>query len=464
MTEKKSESKNKKLQEKLFVKKESGWSSKNKDQIFKFSEDYKNFLAENKTEREVINYAKAFLIRKGFKDISEFTTLKTGDKVFMINKNKNVAAAVIGKETKLHVVGAHVDSPRLDLKPYPLFEDANVAMMKSHYYGGIKKYQWVARNLAMHGVVTLKDGKKVDIRIGDKQNDPVFVIPDLLPHLSRDQMKRDASKLIAGEELNILVGHIPVNDKDIAEKVKFEVLKYLNDNYGIIEEDLISSEIEFVPAENPSDVGFDRALVAAYGQDDRVCSYAGLRAISEAGTKSTSILLLFDKEEIGSEGDTGAKSNFTDFFVEKITKLRKSNESLHELFHKSYVLSADVTAALNPNFRDVHDPTNCSILGNGVSIEKYGGGGGKYSTNDASAEYMRYVVDLFGKNNVKWQTGELGRIDLGGGGTIAMYLAAKGCEVVDVGPCVLGMHSPIEVVSKFDIYQAFSGYKSFFND
>jgi aspartyl aminopeptidase len=320
----------------------------------------------------------------------------------------------------------------------------------------------VSRNLALHGIVTIKGGKSVEIKVGDNEGDPVFIIPDLLPHLAKDQMKRDASKIVTGEELNLIVGHISVNDKDISEKVKFEVLKYLNEKYGITEHDLITSEIEIVPSENPRDVGFDRALISAYGQDDRVCAFTGLRAIIDAKPKdNTSVLMLFDKEEIGSEGNTGAKSKFTELFVEKILRLSKDKSTLNEVFQRSKVLSCDVTAGADPTFKDVNDPNNCSYLGNGVSIEKYGGGGGKYSTNDASSEYMRYVVDLFDSNNVKWQSGELGRIDLGGGGTIAMYLAEKGCDVIDCGPCVLGMHSPQEVTSKYDVYQAFLGYKAF---
>ena len=464
------ESKNKKLSEKLFLKKESGWNSlkdPDKKALFAYCDGYMDFLAKCKTEREVLVYAESLLKKSGFKAIESVSSLKPGDKIYMISKNKNVAVARIGKdvskdELTLNIVGAHIDSPRLDLKPYPMFEDSNLALLKSHYYGGIKKYQWVSRNLAIHGVISTKDGKSVEIRIGDNEGDPVFMIPDLLPHLAKEQMKRDASKIVTGEELNLIVGHIPVDDKDISEKVKFEVLRYLNEKYGITEHDLITSEIEIVPSEMPRDVGFDRSMISAYGQDDRVCAYAGLKAIIEADAKSnTSVLMLFDKEEIGSEGNTGAKSRFTELFVEKILKLSKDKSTLNEVFHRSRVLSSDVTAGADPTFKDVNDPANCSYLGHGVSVEKYGGGGGKYSTNDASSEYMRYVVDLFDSNNVKWQTGELGRIDLGGGGTIAMYLAEKGCDVIDVGPCVLGMHSPAELTSKFDVYQSFLGYKAF---
>ena len=465
----KKESKNKQLSEKLFIKRESGWNTlkeNDKASIFRFGDDYKDFL-NCKTEREVLSDVESRLKKSGFKQIESYSVLKPGDKVYMVSKNKNVAAAIIGKDVSkdnlaLNLIAAHIDSPRLDLKPYPMFEDSNFALLKSHYYGGIKKYQWVSRNLAIHGVVSIKNGKSVEIRIGDREGDPVFIIPDLLPHLAKDQMKRDASKVVTGEELNLIVGHIPVDDKDISEKVKFEVLKYLHEKYGITEHDLITSEIEIVPAENPRDVGFDRSLISAYGQDDRVCAYTGLRAILSAVPKeNTSVLMLFDKEEIGSEGNTGAKSRFTELFVEKLLKLSKDKSTLNEVFHRSKVLSSDVTAGADPTFKDVNDPNNCSYLGNGVSVEKYGGGGGKYSTNDASSEYMRYIVDLFDSNNVKWQSGELGRIDLGGGGTIAMYLAEKGCDVIDCGPCVLGMHSPQEVTSKYDVYQAFLGFKAF---
>lgn len=465
MSKEEKKSKNQKLQEKLFVKKESGWLDiKDNKEIFSFSEKYKSFLGKSKTEREAISFSKNVLEENGFKPIEEFKTLKPGDKVYLSNKNKNIAAAVIGKETKMHMVCAHVDSPRLDLKPYPIYEDANLGLIKSHYYGGLKKYQWVSRNLAIHGVITTSDNKTITLNIGDNEKDPVFIIPDLLPHLAREQLKREAHKTITGEEMSVVVGNIPVNDKDINEKIKFEVLRYLYEKYNITEEDLVASEIELVPAQNPRDVGFDRSLISGYGHDDRVCAYAGLQAILNAKGNFTHVLLLFDKEETGSDGDTGAKSSFTDLLVEKILKLRSSNETLHEVFQKTKVLSGDVTAGLNPNFKDVHDPTNCSLVGNGISIEKYGGGGGKYSTNDASAEYMRYVINLLNKNKVKWQTGELGRIDLGGGGTIAMFLAAKGCEVVDAGPCVLGMHSPLELVSKYDLYQTYLAYKFFLNE
>jgi aspartyl aminopeptidase len=338
-------------------------------------------------------------------------------------------------------------------------------LLKSHYYGGIKKYQWVNIPLAIHGIVFTKEGKTVEIHIGENPDEPRFIIPDLLPHLAKDQMKKTGETIIEGEDLNVLFAHIPIDDKDIKEKVKLNVLKYLNTAYGLAEEDLIAADIELVPAMQPVDIGIDRGLIAAYGQDDRACAYTAFRAMLDTkDCKETVILYLADREEIGSMGDTGAESFvFVNFMREYIRKTGIS-ASWDELLENALSISADVTGALDPTFKSVNDPNNVSYLGHGVSIEKYGGRGGKYSTSEAHAEYMHYLRTLADKHGIPWQTGEQGKIDVGGGGTIAMFMSRYGMDCVDVGPCMLGMHSPYEVTSKVDIYCTYLLYKAFFED
>ncbi len=468
MAEKK-ESKAKKLQEKLYLKRESSWnklSEKERKTVFKFGEDYKQFLAKSKTERLCVKNIVESLTKNKFKNIETVKSVKTGDKVFKVVKDKSVIAFVVGKtKNKLKIVGSHLDSPRLDLKPAPVYEDSNLALFQTHYYGGIKKYQWVNRPLSLHGVIFTKKGKKVEISIGDQEGEPAFIIPDLLPHLGRDQMAKDAKKVIEGEDLNILVGNIPVQDEDVKEKVKFTVLEYLYDKYGIIEEDFYTAELELVPKENPVDIGFDKSMIGAYGQDDRVCAYTSLRAINEIkDPKFTAVAFFADKEEIGSLGNTGAASRILENFVYDYKDLANVKETVSRIMENTKAISADVTAGMNPNFKAVHDPKNASFLGFGVSVEKYGGGGGKYSTNDAHAEFMNELRLLIDKNKIAWQTGELGKIDIGGGGTIAMFMSKYGMDCVDAGPCVLGMHSPCEVTSKVDVYSSYQLYKVFMND
>jgi aspartyl aminopeptidase len=466
MAKKDKKSNNEKLQEKIFLDKKSSWFDLNKNEVFKFVDSYKKFLGKSKTERLCAENIIKELEKKGFKEISTLKVAKTGDKIYKNVKDKAIFAAIVGKDTKkFSLIGSHIDSPRLDLKPSPVYQDSGFGLIKTHYYGGIKKYHWVNTPLALHGVVFTKAGKKVIINIGDKADDPKFIIPDLLPHLAKNQMERKAPKIVEGEELNILVGHIPVNDKKVKEQVKFAVLKYLNDKYDIIEEDFAVAELELVPATMPIDIGFDRGLVGAYGQDDKVCAYASLIALLETKTpKHTALAFFADKEEIGSMGDTGAASFILENFAWDYANLLNLKIPVNTLLERSKAISADVTAGMNPNYKDVHDPTNASYLGNGVSVEKYGGGGGKYSTHDASAEYMSYMRSLLDKNKIAWQTGELGKIDLGGGGTIAMFLSRYGMDCVDAGPCILGMHSPCEVCSKADIYSAYKLYKAFFID
>ena len=459
-------SKNESLQKKIFLKKESSWLELNKNQVFKFADGYKKFMAKSKTERLCAENVISILKKNGFKDMSSVKKAKAGDKIYKLFKNKAVFATVIGKNNqKWQLIGSHLDSPRLDLKPLPVYEDSGLGLIKTHYYGGIKKYHWVNTPLSMHGIVFTKTGKRVTISIGDKESEPKFIIPDLLPHLAKNQMERKAPKIVEGEELNILVGHLPVKDEKIKEQVKFTVLKYLNDKYGLIEEDFATAELELVPASNPVDIGFDSGLIAAYGQDDKVCVYTSLLALLEIkNPKNTTVAFFADKEEIGSMGDTGAASFILKNFADQYVELVGMNGPVCNLFENSNAVSADVTAGMNPNYKDVHDPSNASFLGRGVSIEKYGGGGGKYSTHDASAEYMQYIRNILDKNKISWQTGELGKIDLGGGGTIAMFISRYGMNCLDVGPCILGMHSPYEVVSKADIYSAYLFYKAFFSN
>jgi aspartyl aminopeptidase len=466
MAKKEAKSKNEQLQKKIFLDKKSSWCDLKQSEVFAFSDKYKQFIAKSKTERLCIDNVVSELKKSGFKDIVNVKSAKTGDKIYKNIRGKAVFAAIVGKDMKRwQLIGSHVDSPRLDLKPSPVYEDSGMGLIKTHYYGGVKKYHWVNTPLALHGVVFTKAGKKVTINIGDKENEPKFIIPDLLPHLARNQMERKAPKIVEGEELNILVGHLPINDKKIKEQVKFTVLKYLHEKYGLIEEDFFTAELELVPAVMPMDIGFDAGLIAAYGQDDKVCVYTSLKALLETKAPShTAVGMFVDKEEIGSMGDSGAAGLVLENFAYDYVCLTKLKITVSQLLENSDALSADVTAGMNPNYKDVHDPQNASYLGRGVSVEKYGGGGGKYSTHDANAEYMNYVRQLLDKNKIAWQTGELGKIDLGGGGTIAMFISRYGMNCVDAGPSILGMHSPCEVTSKADVYSSYLLYKAFFKD
>ncbi|MBW2998586.1 aminopeptidase, partial [Candidatus Woesearchaeota archaeon] len=417
---------NKKLQDKLFLKKENAWKNLDKEEVFKFCEDYKSFLTYSKTERSCVKNVIKHLQENGFTEFNY--ELEEGTKCYKVIKDKCVIACIVGEnKTSFRLVGSHVDSPRLDLKPTPLYEDANLALLQTHYYGGIKKYHWVNTPLILQGVIMLKDGEKVEISIGDKEYDPVFVIPDLLPHLAREQMKKDANKVIEGEDLNVLFANIPIDDDEIKEQIKFSVLKKLNEDYGIIEEDFFAAELEFVPEAKPRDVGLDKSLIGAYGQDDKVGVYTSLKAICEINDpKHTAIALFADKEEIGSMGDTGAQSLVLRNFIYEYRMSLGLNTDVSKIMEDSKALSADVTAGLNPNFKGVHEEKNVSFLGKGVSVEKYGGGGGKYSTHDAHAEFVQEIRQILDENKIPWQTGELGKVDVGGGGTIAMFLSRYG--------------------------------------
>lgn len=461
------------LKEKLFRPKKNGWESKNidKNKIMTFAKDYIYFINKAKTERECVQEFTKILKENGFKNLQSEQNLKAGDKVYYINRYKNIYAAVIGSDdlTKgFNIVGAHIDSPRLDLKPNPLYESAELAMFKTHYYGGIKKYQWVNIPLSMHGIIMTKDNKKIEINIGEQEDEPIFTIADLLPHLSSQQNKKKLDEAIGGEDLNILVGSIPYEtEEEISEKVKLNILNLLNQKYGIVERDFVSSEIEFVPALKAKSLGFDQSLVAGYGQDDRVCAYTSLKALLNVNNpKRTAICLLADKEEIGSMGNTGMSSRSFEYFLEQILDKTIGNKPglLDEIFQSTRVLSADVTGGYNPNYPSTYEKNNESYIGHGISVIKYTGSASKGGASDANAEFVGYIRNLFETNNIAYQNSEMGKIGIGGGGTIAYILADKGVDVIDCGVPVISMHSPYEITSKFDIYNAYKAYEVFYQD
>ena len=460
----------KELEKKLFRPKKNGWENLNEEErknIFEFSNKYIDFINKAKTERESVKEIEKILKENNFQNILEKENLKAKDKVYYINREKNIYAAIIGEEDLslgFNIIGAHIDSPRLDLKPNPLYENKELALFKTHYYGGIKKYQWVNIPLSMHGVVVTKD-KKIEINIGEKEEEPVFTIADLLPHLSSKQEEKKLKDAIEGEDLNIVVGSIPYESEDIKEKVKLNILNLLNKKYDITERDFVSSEIEFVPAMKAKSLGFDESLVAGYGQDDRVCAYTSLKALINLDkVKKTSICLLADKEEIGSMGNTGMSSKVFEYFINELLEKTIGNKPglLDKCLKNSKILSADVTAGYNPNFPSIYEENNESYIGHGISIIKYTGSASKGGASDANAEFVGYVRNLFEKNNIAYQNSEMGKIGVGGGGTIAYILADKGADVLDCGVPVLSMHSPYEITSKFDIYNAYKAYKVFY--
>ena len=461
------------LKEKLFNKKKVGWENldtRRKEEIFNFCKDYMDFLNKAKTEREFVKEAKKIADLNGFKDLSEYDTLNAGDRVYFINRNKSMYLAIIGQEkmeTGLHIIGSHVDSPRLDLKPNPLYEDTGFAYFKTHYYGGIKKYQWTTIPLSIHGVIVKPNGEKIEVNIGENESDPIFTITDLLPHLAMDQMEKKLKNGIDGEDLKVLIGSIPYDDKEAKEKVKLNILNILNQKYGIVEADLLSSELELVPAFKARSLGFDSSMVAAYGQDDKICAYASFAAMMNLeNVKNTAVCILADKEEIGSMGNTGMESHMFDYFISEL--LNKTGENrvnlLDKVFCYSKMLSSDVDAGFDPIYASVSDKTNAGLLGKGISLNKYTGARGKSGASDANAEYVAWIRNLLEKYDIKYQLAELGKVDIGGGGTIAYILANKGVDVIDCGVPLLSMHSPYEVTSKFDIYEAFRTYKAFWNE
>ncbi len=436
-----------------------------------FADGYRVFLDNGKTERECVKEAIEMAQANGFVPFEEKSDLKAGDKVYFLNRDKNIMLVVVGEddiEKGLNIVGAHIDSPRLDLKQNPLFESDGFAMFKTHYYGGIKKYQWTAIPLAIHGVVCKKNGEKVEISIGEKDDDPVFTITDLLPHLAKDQMSKTMLEGIEGEALNVLIGGIGVGSDEISERVKYNILNILSIGYDITESDFISAELEVVPAFKARNVGLDNSFVGAYGQDDRVCAYTALKSIFDIETPTkTAVCLLVDKEEIGSVGNTGMLSRFFDMAVlELINKLKGNCDmlSFNRTISNSACLSSDVGAAFDPNYPSVSEKNNQSFAGGGLVLMKYTGSRGKSGASDASAEFVSEITSILDNNNVIWQTSELGKVDQGGGGTIAMYVANLNMDVIDCGVPVLSMHSPFEVTAKGDIYMAYKAYKAFYKD
>jgi len=448
------------------------WDNKTRKLAFDFSEGYKVFLNRAKTARETVEHGIKLAEKSGFRNIAELKNAKPGGKLYSAHRGKSAIFARIGKQglkDGFKMLMAHVDSPHLDLKVRPLYEDESVAFLKTHYYGGIKKYQWPTIALALHGEVYLENGKKASFVIGEKQDDPVFMITDLLPHLDRPggPGTQPRQREVQGEELNLVAGTIPVLSKQIKEKVKLAVLEHLYDNYRIKEEDLVSAEIEAVPSEKARDLGFDRSLISAYGHDDKSCAYASLQAFfdSRAGDQ-TQLCAWIDREEVGSDGIGGAQSIFIEVFISDLLKLTSSRASIDEvyrIFSASQAISADVVAAIDPDYKDVHDPRNAARLGYGVVLEKHTGSGGKYNSSEASAEYVQKLRMLFKKDkNLVYQIiGGMGKIDTGGGGTIAKYMANRNIEIIDMGVPLYNMHAPLEIASKADIYSAYLAYKLF---
>lgn len=419
-----------------------------------YCEGYKRFLDSAKTEREAVKAAVSAAEAKGFKPFEYGRKYSAGDKVYFNNRGKTLALAVIGSEPVekgTNISAAHVDSPRLDLKPNPLYEDVELALFKTHYYGGIKKYQWTAIPLALHGVFALKDGTVKEVSLGERDDEPKFVINDLLPHLAAEQSKRTLNEGIKGEELNVLVGSHPFRNDKGSELVKLNILKLLNEKYGVTEADFLSAELELVPAYKACDIGLDRSLIGAYGQDDRVCAYPALTAVLAVESPiKTAVAILTDKEEIGSMGNTGLESDFLRFIIGDLVKMQGGDPTL--ALRNSKCLSADVNAGLDPTFQDVMERRNASMLNYGVVVTKYTGARGKSGTSDASAEYVAEIRSMLDKAGIIWQTGELGRVDAGGGGTVAMFIANMGVDVVDLGVPVLSMHAPFETTAKLDVY------------
>lgn len=465
------------------------WPEEKIMKVFEFSEKYREFISQCKTERKVVEWAVNLAKKNGFKELSGVSTetplrpapsgagaSEGHGRIYGINRGKAIILGQFGKrplKEGARLVLAHIDSPRIDLKLQPLYEEEKIAFLKTQYYGGIKKYQWTATPLAIFGTVVLENGKAIQIDIGDKPGDPVLIITDLLPHLSQKQMEKKLSEAIEGEDLNIVIGSMPAKGtkgtkepKGTEEKVKLGILEWLNKTYGIREEDLVSADLEIVPAGEARDLGFDRSMISGYGQDDRICAYTALQSLFETKDPTyTSIVVLVDKEETGSESNTGALSNFIPDFISEMLYLqtgKHDENTLRDCLSLSKAISADVTVGFDPDYKDVCDPRNTARIGAGICLEKYTGRKGKSDTNEATAEYLAEIRKIFNGEKVLWQIGGLGKVDLGGGGTIAMFLARYNMDVVDAGPALLSMHSPSEISSKVDLYSCFEGYKAFF--
>ncbi|MBC3887673.1 aminopeptidase [Acetobacterium paludosum] len=462
------------LQEQLTKKWEIAWNDLDEEETHKMkviSDEYLSYLTSGKTERQCVEISIKMAEKAGFKPLDDYKKsgkIIAGDKIYMVHKGKTIVLFIAGTdsiENGMAIVGAHIDAPRLDLKPTPLYESDDMAFFKTHYYGGIKKYHWVTIPLAMHGTVVKKDGETINLSIGEALTDPVFCITDLLPHLSQEQNAKKMNEGITGEGLNIIVGSQPYKEKDLKEGVKLNILNILHEKYGMVEEDFATAELEVVPAGAARNVGFDESLVGSYGQDDRICAYTALKAILERDNpKRTLCVILADKEEIGSCGNTGMHSLFFENSVAEMIDLmniEKPEMVVRRCLMNSEMLSADVTAGVDPNFSGTHDKNNAPYIGKGIVLSKYGGSRGKSGSNDAHAEFMGKMRKTLDNAGVVWQMGELGRVDLGGGGTIAYILAKYGMDVLDCGPALLSMHAPFELASKVDVYMCYKGYKAF---
>jgi len=451
----------------LLEERKNGYYRVGKDEIARcnaFNEKYKAFLDAAKTEREAVEYAVKAAEESGFRSFTRGTPLKPGDKIYRVNRGKAIILAVIGSESLAagaNIAAAHIDAPRIDIKTTPLYEDFELAYFKTHYYGGIKKYQWLAIPLELHGVVGLKSGETVRVCVGKDPSDPVLVITDLLPHLASEQMKKTMSEAVAGESLNALLGSIPEPDDDGSDRIKLHVLGILNEKYGITEADLHSAELSLVPAFNARDVGFDRSLIGAYGHDDRVCSFDSLQALFDIeNPDKTAVCVLVDKEEIGSEGITGMQSGFFDTFMDDVCEV--FGVPLKTCYENSLCLSNDVAAAFDPNFPEPYDKLNSARLNYGLGICKYTGSRGKSGASDASAETVARLRRILDDADVLWQMAPLGKVDAGGGGTVAKYMANRNIETIDAGVPVLSMHAPFEVISKLDNYMSYKGLKALY--
>ncbi|MBR6740753.1 MAG: aminopeptidase [Clostridia bacterium] len=462
-----SKEKTEKLSDKLLYKRKNGYETLAAADLVKvddFCEGYKKFLNVGKTEREAVSAAELMAKAAGYKPFKRGDSVKPGDGVYLINHGKAIAVARIGKNTLdsgAYITAAHVDAPRIDLKPYPLYEDGDMALMKTHYYGGIRKYQWVALPLELHGVIAKADGTVENVSIGSEPEDPVFAVTDLLPHLAKDQNTKPLGTAFTGESLNVLVGSTPYADEE-GDKYKLTAMSILNERYAMTEADFLSSELSFVPAGEARDVGLDRSLIGAYGQDDRVCAYSALVAMLDQTEipEHTSVCILVDKEEIGSEGISGMQSEWFDTFMDDLCQAQ--SVKLRACYENSVCLSADVSNAYDPNFPEVSDKRNNSQINQGAVVVKYTGSGGKGGANDASAELIAALRKVFDDAGALWQMGELGKVDQGGGGTVAKFMAKRNILTVDVGVPVLSMHAPFEITSKLDVFMMYKAMKAFY--
>ena len=457
----------KQLAKELLINRRSGYFQVPDEEVAKadeFCNGYRDFIGKAKTEREVAGFAVRAAEKAGFVPFEAGRHYRSGDRVYYDNRGRAVILAVIGTQgcrDGVRIAAAHIDSPRLDLKPHPLYEKDGLALFKSHYYGGLKKYQWTATPLSLHGRVVLKDGTQVDLRVGEERGDPQFCVTDLLPHLAGDQMQKTLGKAIEGENLNILAGSRPVRAEEGENLFKLNLMKILNEKYGMTEEDFVSADLELVPAFGARDIGFDRSMIGAYGHDDRVCAYPALMAALEMETPERTVLtVLADKEEIGSDGNTGLNSQFMRYFIADLAEAE--GLKVRHVLSRSKCLSADVTAAYDPTYAEAYESLNSCYLNSGVGLAKYTGARGKSGTSEASAEFVSEIRRLFEANGVLWQIGELGKVDGGGGGTVAMFIANLNVDVLDIGVPVLSMHAPFEIVSKLDVYMTYRAVRVFF--